>query len=251
MPSIFHEQAIDIAVNAQRCSAEKYKNAPNDLVRDALFILTHDAVCVHRAVSTLVDAGWSAPAAALFRTLIDMSVSAIALTNSANPRMAAFRYLYSGLRRHSRDQGLPADARRRMFQQIRQRLSQLPPDLHDDAIAVVKDRDRPYWFAPEWSTPAAVIEAFGRDDLRWTYMQASAAAHGTIIGMRLFSDDPDRIDINPRPLGPRGFSLDLASCRWLVEIVRIRDTFEGLDLSTEIDTLVSRISEAVAQLPRA
>jgi hypothetical protein len=99
MPSIFHKAALDLAVRAQDLSVKKYGSAENDILRDAFYVLLHDSVCVHRAIGCLVDEGWSGPGAALLRTLTDMSISAVALENSSEPRMAAFRYLYAGFRR--------------------------------------------------------------------------------------------------------------------------------------------------------
>ncbi len=45
-----------------------YSGANNDTIRDALFVLSHEALCVHRAIGELVKAGWYSPAAALART---------------------------------------------------------------------------------------------------------------------------------------------------------------------------------------
>ena len=251
MPSILHNKAIVLAVESQDRSRAAYPLPDYDIVRDVFFVLTHDAVCVHRAIGRLVDSGWSAPGGALLRTLMDISVSAVAVNRAASPKLAAFRYLYSGLRRHSRDVGLPAKARRAMFQQIRQRLALLAPADRTLAAAVVKDRDRPYWFAPEWKGPSEVIELYSDPEMKWVYLQASAAAHATFLGARLFRDDPDKMDINPRDVGPRAVSLELASCRWLAEIVRVRNTSEQLGLEEQIDGLVSEIREAVARIPRA
>lgn len=250
MPTIFHDEAIDIAVAAQDRSTATYADAENNLRRDAMFLLSHDSIRVHRAIGCLVDHGWSGPGAALTRTLMDISISAMALASSKNPGMAAFKYLYSGFRRHARDQSLPGDDRRRMFSQIRRRLAQLPEDLRAEALAIIKERDRRYWFSPEWASPSAVIEVCGAPGLRWTYMQMSAAAHGGALGMRLFRDMPDEININSDPIGPRAISLDLTSCRWLVETVRIRDLVEGLGMSPRIDDFVERLSRAVSELPR-
>lgn len=69
MPSIFHKPIIELAVELQGRSKLKFDDQPNDLVRDALFVLCHDAVTVHRACGALVDAGWPAPGAALLRTV--------------------------------------------------------------------------------------------------------------------------------------------------------------------------------------
>lgn len=250
MKSIFHNPAVELAVQAQETSTEKFEGEDNDLLRDAFFVLSHDSIRVHRAIGCLVEEGWSGPGAALLRTLMDISVSAIALAKSAHPRVAAFRYLYSGFRRHARDQLFSREERRRMFNQLRQRLRQLPDSLRGDALTVVKDKDRPYWFAPEWSSPSVLLDLFGREDLKWTYMQTSAAAHGTFMGLRLFRDEPDKIDVNPDKPGPRALSLDLASSRWLVEIVRIRDAVEGLGLLREIDRFVDSIHKATRKLPR-
>jgi hypothetical protein len=175
---------------------------------------------------------------------MDMNVSALALANSSEPELAGFRYLYSGFRRHSRDQNLPAGSRKLMFQQIRERLAILPARLRADAIRVVKDKDRPYWFAPEWQNPSALIRQHGGAELEWTYMQMSGAAHGTFLGLRLYREDPDQIDINPEPKGPRGLLLDLSSCRSLLEILTIRDSVEVLSMRSEIQELKREISKA-------
>jgi hypothetical protein len=50
-----------------------YSGANNDTIRDALFVLSHEALCVHRAIGELVKAGWYSSAAALARTLFDIS----------------------------------------------------------------------------------------------------------------------------------------------------------------------------------
>jgi hypothetical protein len=130
---------------------------------------------------------------------------------------------------------------------IQQRIQQLPETLRAKALDVVNERDRAYWFSPEWKSPTAVIDTFGGADLRWAYMQGSAAAHGTFWGMRWFRDQPDIMDVNPRDIGPRGLRLDLCSCRMLLETVRVRDSLELLDLAAEINELVAVIC-AKAQL---
>jgi len=251
MPSIFHQPAISLAVAAQAKSRASYPLPSYDIVRDAYFVLTHDAVCVHRAIAALVDAGWSGPGGALLRTLMDISVSAVAINQSASPKLAAFRYLYSGLRRHARDSGQPPEARRATFAEIRKRLQLLTPEDRAAATDVLREKDRPYWFAPEWKSPSEVLTLFAGNDLSWTYMQLSGAAHGTFLGMRLYRDGPDEIGINPRAVGRRAMSLELASCRWLIEILRIRSASEGLGLEPDIDKLAAEIAEAAARLPPA
>jgi hypothetical protein len=250
VPTIFHEPAIQLVVDVHAASLAKHAKAPNDLVRDAFFVLSHDSVRVHRAVGHLVDSGWSAPGAALLRTLVDISISAIAVSRSAQPKLAAFKYLYSGLRRHSRDQKFTSAQRRGMFAEIRRRLDQLPDPLRAEALVVAQQKDRPYWFAPEWSSPSMIIDQHGDPDMKWVYMQLSAAAHGSYLGMRLFRDNPDEISINADPIGPRALTVDLTSARWLIEIARIRADVEGLDFEDRITDLAAQIGAAVAELRR-
>ena len=246
MPCILHEPAIELVVELQAASRRKYEHAPNSLPRDALFIITHDAVRVHRAIGSLSDAGWAGPGAALLRTLLDLIVSSLAIVNSASPPMAAFRYLYSGFRRHSRDQDLPATARRNMFDQIRIRLRLLPDALRHEAIAVVREKDRPYWFCPEFPSPTAVLKAFAPPGMDWTYLQLSGTAHGTFFGLRLYREEPDLISINPDVVGRRATILDLSSSHLLVQLLRIRNVAEELGLDGQIDAFTQR-SNAIAE----
>jgi hypothetical protein len=239
---------IELALRVQERSGKKYATAPNDLVRDALFVLTHDSICVHRAIGTVVDAGWSGPGAALLRALVDLNVSTLAIVNSANPPMAAFRYMHSGLRRHARDQLFTAQQRKAIFSRIRKRIALLRPELKTEALAVVRERDRPYWFAEEFQSPTVVLDRFGVPGMKWAYLQISAAAHGSMIGLRLFRDEPDRIDINPYPVGPKALALDVSSCRFLAGVLELRDAHERLGMAAEIAELVRPIRDAGMQL---
>jgi len=248
MPSVFHEPAIELAVELQRRSKEKFDSAPNDLVRDALFVLTTDAVCVHRALGCLVGAGWPGPAAALLRTLLDINISALAVINSTTPTMAAFRYFYSGFRRHARDQSFPREVRHHMFDQIRSRITLLPNELRALALAVIKEKDRPYWYGQEFASPSAILERFGRAEIHWIYAQLSGAAHGSFMGLRLYRERPDTIDINPEPSGPKALSLDLISCRLLAELLHVRDGAEQLAMATAVSEFIRQLFQAA--LPR-
>jgi hypothetical protein len=249
MPSVFHNPAIELATAAHEQSIVRFRGQPNDIRRDAFFVLSHDAIVVHRAIGSLADAGWSGPGGALLRTLMDMNVSALALAQSAEPSLAAFRFLYSGFRRHWRSQHLDRAARQHMFAQIRQRLDLLPADQRAEAMRAVKDRDRPYWFAPEWPKPSALIDQFGSAELVWVYQQLSAAAHGTFLGSRLYRENPDDMGINPEPRGPRALTLDFSSCRFLVEVVRIRNGVEQLGFDDRISEFMLRLRAAAQAMP--
>ena len=248
LPTIFHNRVIEAAVELQRQSKAKFDNAPDDLVRGSLFVLTHDAVTVHRSIGTLAEAGWPAPAAILLRTAMDLGISAMAIVHSTSPPMAAFRYFYAGFRRHSRDQGLSPATRKHMFDQIRKRIALLPTELRPAAIAVVKEKDRPYWYGQEFETPSTVLERFAPPGAAWVYSQLSGAAHGSFMGMRLYREEPDKISINPEPLGRRAFFADLSSSRLLVDLCDLRNTIEGLDCGPLVSALRGEINNAAKEL---
>jgi hypothetical protein len=251
MPSIFHEPAIELAVQLNSVSKTKFESAPNDLLRDAMFALNVDAVRVHRAVGCLADGGWPAQGASLLRTLIDITISAIAVVNSQSPRMAAFRYFYSGFRRAARDQSFSRTFRQAMFDQMKARIASLPENLRSEALAVVKEKDRAYWYAEEFASPSAVIERFGTPDIRSAYAQLSGCAHGGFMGSRLFRERPDSYDINPENAGPRALSIDLISCRLLAEFLLVREGAEGLGMGAVISEFSKRVCDAAVSAPPA
>jgi hypothetical protein len=143
MPTKLHNSTIELAVELQKRSKAKFDTAPDELVCAALFILSRDAVTVHRGVGALADAGRPAPVGALLRTAIDIGISDTAIVSSAQPAMAAFRYFYAGFRRHSRDQHFTSAVRRQMFDQIRKRLASLPSQLRPQAMRVIRGERSP------------------------------------------------------------------------------------------------------------
>ena len=98
------DQAIEFAVEANELSAAKYEHAPNNIVRDAFYAISQDAVITHRAVGALTRTGWTGASAVLLRTLMDLQISAVAILRSKDKKLAAFRYFYSSFRRLGRDQ---------------------------------------------------------------------------------------------------------------------------------------------------
>src|SRR6185295_20107271 len=99
-----HQLATSVADDCQRRSHQKFTGEGKDIVRGGLFSILHDAVLVHRAIGLLVVGGWSSPAAALARTMLDLTVSMVAILQSKNPPLAAFRYFHAGHRQIARDQ---------------------------------------------------------------------------------------------------------------------------------------------------
>ena len=240
------DQAIELAVKASSVSAHKYEGAQNDIVRDALFALSQDAVITHRAVGRLTGAGWTGSSAVLLRTLMDLQISAAAILNSQNPKRAAFRYFYASYRRLGRDQqSLSREFRASAREVIRERIRQLPESQRKAALTFLKEKDRPYWFGEEWSSPSKVLEQFV-PDLVDPYLRLSAAVHGSFLGSRLFREDPDGRSVNPEPPGLKAMEARLTSSRFLVDLTRMRSRAEGLSLEQEADVLRNLLSKAVA-----
>ena len=228
----WHEAALDFAIACNQLSKAKYDKAPDDIVRAAIFVLHHDAVITHRAVRALVEAGWSSSGAALVRTLFDISISALAILNSSDSNLAAFKYFYSNYRETARDQSYEPEFRREMRAVIRTRIQSLPTKDRAAALEFLKLKDRPYWFADEWHSPSEVIVKFGLPGMDWMYKQFSAAAHGGFFGLRLFRDRGDDFDVNPRlPFGSHAELVLAASTRLLFDLCRLRIESEPLPLA--------------------
>ena len=227
-----HELAIRFAVEAADRSAKKYANALNDIRRDALFALSQDGVITHRAIGSLVESGWSGTTGSLLRTLFDIQIAAMAIVSSQKPRLMAFRYFYSGHRQLSRDHTrFDPPTRRAAREAIRERIKLLPEDDRQDALAFLKEKDRPYFFSEEWKSPSELVDLMAAPDLDRAYRQLSSAAHGGFLGIRLLRDDPDDLGIGPQlPPGEHAAGALLTSSRLLVELTSMRGQAEQLDL---------------------
>lgn len=243
-----HHRATRLADECQRRSYHKFAGEPKDIVRGALFSISHDAVIVHRAIGELVENGWSSPGAALARTMLDLTVSMVAILQSKNPPLAAFRYFNASHRQIIRDQSFGCETRRSLRELIRFQISQLPSEDRPAALQFLKEKDRPYWFWEEWQSPAAVISAFASPKIQEAYKRFSAAAHGGYLGLRIFRDRSYEHDINPRlPPRKQASLVSISSSRFLIELVSGRSNYEELELETTCTELLGLI-ETIAIL---
>lgn len=241
---------IELASDMQETSARKFGRLPPSPARSALASLMMDAVRVHRAVGALVDAGWPGESGPLLRTEIDIAVSCLALNHSAEPEKAALRYQLAGLRRYNRDQGFSTESRTKFSSGVRSHLKRLRPEQRQLAAQVLKERDRPYWFAEEFGSPTVVLSKFADAEVLWNYMQLSGAAHGSFVGLRLHREDPDVFGIDPDVRGPRTIAADLFSCKFTLETLVIRNKAEVLAFDRRIAEVDGKLRATVAQLRR-
>lgn len=226
-----HEFGIFVADEYQRQFHEKHPERSSEIVSSALLALAHDAVIAHNGVGILVRNGWSSAAAPVVRTMLDLTVSMLAIVNSGKPRLAAFRYLHAGYRTVNRDTAFSKRLRSGVRTLLRDRLNQLDTTDRIAAIEFLRDKERAYWFGSEWKTPNDIVMAFGSKDTQWAYRQFSAAAHGGFLGTRVFRDHPFAMDINSRlPSGRNSAVVSLRSSRILIELVCLRDEWEQVGL---------------------
>lgn len=237
MPTAFevHEQTTAFVVYLQGKS--KAHQSP-DFVQAALYSLTLSTVRAHRAIGVLVHAGWAPEAAVLVRTILDLNVSALAILMSVNPRLAAFKYFYSGTRDVSRDQAYSAEDRRATRAEIQKAYKLLPEADRAAAREALKDKSRAYWFSPEFSGPMELVTKYGIEGMPFIYSLFSSVAHGGYLGGRLYADDPTTSDMEPHlPPGRRARNILLTSSRYVAALLDLRDAYERLGLAKELETL--------------
>jgi hypothetical protein len=222
-----HDFATWFADAYQRQFHARFADRSENVVSASLLALMHDAVLCHRGVGALVAAGWASTGPSLIRTILDLSVSALAIVNSARPTLAAFKYLHAGYRAFSRSSFYKAATRAGTRELLRSRMKQLEPEDRPEALAFLRARERSYWFGDEWRSPMEVVSAFGTPSAIAAYRDYSAAAHGGFLGGRIFRDRPFDLDIGPRlSSGKTAAVILLGSSRHLIELVCLRDQWE-------------------------
>ena len=221
-----HEGAIRYAVRLQRASSTKADSGETLVALSALSVLAHEAVCLHRAIEVLATEGWAFGAPILMRSMLDLALSALVIVNADRPDVAAFEYLYA-FTKSDDYQSNPA-AQKEAQESVDKHMKQMTPaDREQAAGYLASTKSRPYWYSDRFSNPRAVIQAYGSPELEGMWRRLSSATHGGYIGMRMFRDDPFRLDINPRK-DPRAAAFVLVgSTRLLIEMLHVWEHFLG------------------------
>lgn len=223
-----HDLALDCAVRIQSMCAKAEESVGLYLVsRSALATLFHDVICLHRACKDLSLQGWAFAAPILLRSVLDVLCSMIVIAESTRPDIAAFHYLYSWTK-DDLVKSIP-----RVAEQAEKDIGiDLARMLPADQDLVVKWLEEPargnYWFSAFFTSPTRIIEKFAPRVLE-LYRRLSSTSHGGFLGVRLFRDEPDRWDINPRKDPSSTGKAIVYSCRMLAEATRVRAIFTGLD----------------------
>lgn len=166
----------------------------------ALYTISHDALCLHQAIGTLAFEGWAFATPLLLRTLLEGLTNAVAITNSSRPNLAGFKYFYFPSRETERhkDQARPELLEEMEFN-VKQHLEQLSSEDQTAARAfLTKKGIGEYWFTEEFDGITDLLKRFAIADVQELYRRLSDAVHFGFIGMRLYRDEPDVLDVGPR-----------------------------------------------------
>ncbi len=244
-----HATVRSYAIDANTESADKFNSQSTPMARSALSVLSHDCLTVHHAIVMLCMSGWSSPAAVLVRTQMDILISTMAITQHEKSELMAYKYLYLSFRQAIRDGTFPAAEQERSRKTCLDGLKLLSDDIGEEAKSYIfKGKRANYWYAQEYHRPTDFLrEHSGHPEWERIYKDLSRAAHGGYMGMRLFRDGADGLDIGPREPGTAAERAIGLSAFVMLEQTYSRSLFEGLtfvdqypDLKREVEALLGR-----------
>lgn len=241
-----HKAAFDLAVELNKRVAVKYEGSDWNLVaRAALLTISHDSLCFHRAIGDLGYSGWAFAAPVLLRTLMEGMLSALAITQSDRPNLAGFKFFYAYVKDIQTDPNLLGKTKKEIQNNSREHMKQLSEEDQRAAKEYLYHQKLgAFWYSDEFGRPTKLIETFGDKEQVFVYRKLSAAAHFGFIGLRLFRDNPDDLNVAPREDRKAIGMTMLSSSRFIGEIARIRAIFEDTSIDTEHSALMTQIMEA-------
>lgn len=232
-----HDELIGFGSRLQAASANKMNNERHlgANVYSSFYKIHAYAVTLHRAILTLCKEGWTHISAILLRTILECSVNCIAIANNEFSEYMAFKYLYHPYIQIMRDNNYPENEREKAKIDIEQGIENLEDEtLKEKANNYVNsDRLDIFWFKPEESSVSSIINNYGSTELKFVYSSLSMSAHAGHLGIFLFKDDPDNIEINPSENPKKSRLALIASCRWLLELFYFRNIYENLGHESE------------------
>jgi len=194
----------------------------------ALANLHMRAVIIHRSIRDLCESGWTTVTGILLRTLLDIYVNCLAIAIvPEDADFMAFKFLLAFPLNRVNDSSLPKESREAHRKEIETEILRLPTKDTARATALHSDSTRKnYWYQPEYSSPSDLLKKT-EGEMLFLYRTFSGSAHGGVVGLALFDDDPDTPNIDPKQ-HPRQTPLSIiASSRLLLEIAFLRDQSEG------------------------
>ena len=237
-----HDDAIAYASTIQNIVAAQ--GGCQSLSSEALNVLAFSAILYHRSVRTLCEEGWTPTAPVLNRTLLDIFANCVAVTyDGSNAEYMGFKYMSHFHRKWLTDPQITAPELAEVNAALDMMSGRLNPSEQVKAQALRAVQNPPaFWFRPEYNSIEAIMKLC-TTPMYELYRFYSGPAHGGFSGKFVFDDDPHLEDIEPRQHARNTPRAILASTRLLIEICRIRDTWDNGGAGEAVyKELVQRIS---------
>lgn len=223
-----HNAALDYAIRVQR-AIDQQPDVTNStrVAGAALMTLAHEMLCLHRATSSVCIKGWAFAAPLMLRAMLEAMCSTLVIVNNQWPDVAAFKYFYSYTKEDLSDPSVdPQLVAAETRANIDIHMTQMTAEDRESARSYLRaPRVGHFWYGGEFAGPTAILRRYAVGEVLDLYRLLSIAAHAGFLGMRMFRDNPDLLDVNPREdLRATGFAL-VGSSRLLSEGTRERVAF--------------------------
>lgn len=245
-----HSDLVRFGAKVQHISRERLKE-PKHLkpiffnlgTRIAAYLIT-----LHRAIRTLVDAGWAHTTPLLLRGMMESAVNYLTVMRNPEPEYMAFKYFAHDYFRVIVDPKSPGVEKARA--DVESLIAKIvDPESRKKAEVLVSSvmkgaKIKTYWFQPEKKSVDDCIRdatvADLRDGVSSSYHSLSKAIHGTHFGTALFMDNLNECGINPSENPQRAFAVLILSSKLLVEFLAVRCRNEKLNLDADYLELLKR-----------
>jgi len=240
-----HEDLIDFGSKVEAASVRKLDSSSHlpKLVYGALCKKCAYAIRLHRAGLCLCEAGWTPITTILLRTVMECAANCLAIINNECPEYMAFKYFYHPIMQIKLDEGYPMEKRNKADIDLRQGVQSLGDEAAKQKATqfMEKDRIKVFWFRPEENGVSAIIKKYGSVELKHVYSTLSMSTHAGHLGMVLFQDNPDEITIEPSHNPVKELLSLVMSCRLVLELLEIRNNYEGLGFEVDYQDFLYRI----------
>lgn len=240
-----HEDLIEFGSRIQTESARgmEINRHINENIYIVFYKINAYAVTLHRAVKSLSEAGWAHISPILLRTILECMAYCLAIMNNKHPEYMAFKYLYHPYIVSLRDNKSPENLKEEAKREIKQGIEKISSEEEKEKAKIFVSEKNPsiYWFKPEESGISSIINKYAGEDSKFIYKILSTAVHAGHFGLFLFRDDSDVIDINPSDNPKKANIAIMMTCRYLLELLNIRNVSEGLGFDSEYNKFLRRI----------
>ncbi len=246
----FHEvfnQTLALAVRANQESYKKF--GPHSrianaeiLSRSCSYKIGERSCILLQATFSLCEDGWASVTPVLIRSMLECLLNLYLILKDHNDYWA-FRFFSHGFLND-----LINDSDNDVKEEARREVDKLLAQLNGPDLARAKDYEKKfiergkanlYWYKPDFSNAREILPA----GLYFIYKSFSSSVHSGLMGMNLFKDEPDKVDINPRNDRNSIKKALAGASRITYEITNIRIQHESLNLATEANKLLTTISE--------